>query len=63
MQRAFILHTTSFRLVPSAALLVLAESGVSGSISPVRMLLSSGCFPPLIQSAFSLQGSGGLVYC
>ncbi len=38
-------RTTRFILEPSAAVLVLADAGVSGSIRPLRIFLSSGIGP------------------
>ena len=54
-------HTTRFIVFPVALFLVMAELGVSGSIKPLRMFLSSGTFPTSIQFGSVAHGSGGAV--
>ncbi len=46
---------TSCNCDPSAAVLVFALAGVSGSIRPVRRFLNNGIFPTLMQSGFDAQ--------
>lgn len=52
-------HTTSFSVFPSADVLVIADWGVSGSISPFRMFLNIGILPMSMQFGSVAQGSGG----
>jgi len=55
-------HTTSFNVVPSTDVLVIAELGVSGSMRPVRMFFSRGILPTSMQLGFVRHGSIGFVY-
>lgn len=40
----------------------MAEEGVSGSMSPVRIFFSSGTLPTFMHIGSAAQGFGGLVY-
>jgi hypothetical protein len=48
--------------LPSWLVFDLAESGVSGSISPVRIFFNKATFPLLIHRGLSLQGFPDVVY-
>ena len=54
--------TRDSRSSPSTPTFVFAESGVSGSISPVRMFFKRSTLPLLMHRGLSLHGSGDVVY-
>lgn len=56
-------NTTKFQVEPSAVFLLLTESGVSGSMSFVRMFFNRGTLPtPPMHIGLLAQGFGGVVY-